>query len=107
MNEGQQCPPKRQIEIQREELATHIAQFLAKGGRIVELPLFVGQSSLVTPPMKTNLRGSVSSAAQKREEVSRQVESLRRAGMTASQIACQLGIDRRVATRLIKARLSA
>ncbi|VVP58286.1 hypothetical protein PS880_05902 [Pseudomonas fluorescens] len=107
MNDGQQRPPKRQIEIQREELATHTAQFLAKGGRIVELPLFVGQPSLVTPPMKTNLRSGVRSAGQKREDISRQVESLRRAGMTAGQIACQLGIDRRVAVRLIKARVNA
>jgi len=57
--------------------------------------------------MKTNLRSSVSNAGQKREDISRQVESLRQAGMTAGQIACQLGIDRRVAVRLIKTLVNA
>jgi hypothetical protein len=107
MSGSQQRLPKRQIEIQREELAAHTAQFLAKGGQIVELPLFVSEPSSVLPSTHNSRPSRVMSAAQKRDEVSQQVERLRRTGMTASQIVCQLGIDRRVTARLIKARVNA
>ncbi|VVP54710.1 hypothetical protein [Pseudomonas fluorescens] len=67
MNDNIHNSHKRQIDIRREELATYTEQFLARGGRVVELPLNASKAALVAPPMHVNLRSSVRSAARKRQ----------------------------------------
>lgn len=49
---------KRQIELRREELAAYTAEFLERGGQIVELPVIVKEPEPAKPSKRTSFKTS-------------------------------------------------
>lgn len=58
MSSSAQNNPKRRIEIHREELATYTAEFLARGGVIVEFPVVGVRSTAAFPTRQAGRKKS-------------------------------------------------